>query len=429
MEPLRGKKLTVRQALELAIQHHQAGRLQEAEALYRQVLSAEPNNPYALNLLGVLGAQVGKLEPGLACIRKAIAIKPDYLEAHNNLGCILAGHARPDEAIDAFKAALGVNPDHHAARSNLAAALLQCGRVEETIALFKEISPGAPGGAEVHSCYLMMLNFVSDDPVAIVAEQRRWNQLHAEPLRPFIRPHRNDASVGRRLRIGYVSADFNDHAAGRNLVPLLREHAHDRFEIFCYSSTQRRSGMTDRFRGYANGWHDILGVADETAAQTIRDDGIDILVDLSLHSAGNRLKLFAHKPAPVQATFVGYPGGTGLEAIDYRLTDPFLDLPGIGDEHYVETSIRLANSFWCYDPDGMELSDVPPVSAVPAAQAGVVTFGCLNGLWKINEEVLALWAKVMAASAGSRAIMICPWGSARSNRAKVGVSGNRNQPH
>lgn len=421
--------MTVQQALDQAVQHHRSGRLREAEQIYRRILASDPNNPYALHLLGVLGGQMGQAEAGIQFIRRAIEIKPDFPDAHSNLGCALAALGRPDEAIEAFKAALGVKPDHLSARSNLGTAMIQTGLVDQTIALFKDLLPQAPGWAEAHSNLLLTLYYTCDDPAAILAEHRRWSRFHAEPLRPPIRPHHNDAAPERRLRIGYVSADFNEHPAGRNFLPLIREHARDRFEIFCYSSTSSRAALTERMRRCSDGWREILGVPDDAAAQMIRDDRIDILVDLSLHSAGNRLLIFARKPAPVQATFIGYPGGTGLNVIDYRLTDPYLDPPGVGEGNYVETSVRLPGTFWCYDSEAMDLADAPPVCALPAACAGAVTFGSLNGFWKLNDRVLSLWAKVMAELPGSRLIILCPLGSARERTAaklaSLGVESSR----
>jgi predicted O-linked N-acetylglucosamine transferase (SPINDLY family) len=168
---------------------------------------------------------------------------------------------------------------------------------------------------------------------------------------------------------------------------------------------------------YAHAWRLIYGAPDEAVIKMIRDDAIDILVDLSLHSSGSRLMVFAHKPAPVQVTFIGYPAGTGLETIDYRLTDPYLDPPGETDQNYVETSIRLPSTFWCYDREGMELADSPAVSPLPAAAAGKITFGCLNGFWKINDVALALWARILAATPASRLLILSPQGSARQRLA------------
>ncbi len=166
---------------------------------------------------------------------------------------------------------------------------------------------------------------------------------------------------------------------------------------------------TEQFRKYADGWRDISGMSDEDAAALVRQDQIDILIDLALHMAGNRLLLFARKPAPVQATFAGYPGSTGLEAMDYRLTDPYLDPPGHNDAFYSEKSIRLPDSFWCYDPQ----SDQPAVNPLPALANGFVTFGCLNNFSKINEPVLKLWAMVLHAVADSRLVLLTPPGSQR----------------
>jgi protein O-GlcNAc transferase len=420
---------TLQQALDLAVQHHVAGRLAEAEGIYRGILAAHPENPQALHLLGVLGGQIGQTEAGIQLIRRAIALKPDFADAYNNLGCALSTRDQPDEAIEAFRNALRIQPDNSSARLNLGTAMIQSGLASETLALLKELLPNTPGWVAAHSNYILILTYTCDDPLVILAEQRRWNQLHAEPVRSLIRPHGNDPSVGRRLRIGYVSADFNEHPAGRNILPLLREHDRDRFEIFCYSSSIKRHPLTDRMRGYCHAWRDVFGVSDEAVAQMICNDAIDILVDLSLHSSGSRLMVFAHKPAPVQATFVGYPAGTGLETIDYRLTDPYLDPPGVGDDHYVETSVRLPSTFWCYDSEGMELSDSPAVSAPPAIRTGSISFGCLNGFWKFNDAALSLWAKVMNAVASSRLIILSPQGSARERLARklesFGIQPNR----
>ncbi len=163
------------------------------------------------------------------------------------------------------------------------------------------------------------------------------------------------------LRIGYVSPDFRDHVDAFFIVPLLSHHDHGRFEIFCYAQVAYPDAMTDRLRGYADAWRNISGLSDQQAADLVRHDRIDILVDLKLHTADNRLLLFARKPAPVQVSWLGYPGTTGLSTIDYRLTDPDLDPPGLFDAFYSEESLRLPDTFWCYDP----LTDEPAVNALP----------------------------------------------------------------
>src|SRR5262249_50171813 len=240
-------------------------------------------------------------------------------------------------------------------------------------------------------------------------ECRRWNQQHAEPLKQFIQPHTNLPDPQRKLRIGYVSADFRDHIVGRNIWPLLRNHDHEQFDITLYANQTCADALTERFRQCADHWCIIAGWPDEQVAERIRRDRIDVLVDLALHTAGNRLLVFARKPAPVQVTFAGYPCSTGLNAIDYRLTDPYLDPPGLFDAFYSEESLRLPDSFWCYDP----WTDQLPVSSLPALHNGFITFGCLNNFCKVNDGSLALWAQVLRAVPESRLLLLAPRGQAR----------------
>jgi predicted O-linked N-acetylglucosamine transferase (SPINDLY family) len=211
------------------------------------------------------------------------------------------------------------------------------------------------------------------------------------------------------LRIGYVSPDFREHCQSFFTIPLLSNHDRKAFEIFCYADLRRPDAVTQRIRGYVDGWQSIVGMTDEEAARKIREDQIDILVDLTMHMASGRPLIFARKPAPVQAAWLAYPGSTGLSAMDYRLTDPYLDPPGLNDHFYSETSIRLPDSFWCYEPLVTELL----VNPLPAQSTGHVTFGCLNNFCKINEPVLRLWAQVLKTVDRSRLMILCPEGSHR----------------
>ena len=192
-------------------------------------------------------------------------------------------------------------------------------------------------------------------------------------------------------------------------IPLLSHHDHRQFEIFCYADVLRPDAVTERLRGYADVWRSTVGLSDQQLADLVRSDQIDILVDLTMHTADNRLLVFARKPAPVQVTWLAYPGTTGLSTIDYRLTDPYLDPPGLFDAFYSEESIRLPDTFWCYDP----LTDQPPVNALPALENGFITFGCLNNFCKVNDGCLALWAQVLRAVPQSRLLLRAPRGQAR----------------
>jgi len=552
-------QLTVDQTLQLAIGHHEAGRLQQAEALYRQILGVQPNHPEALNLLGVLALQAGRPDLAISFIRQVIAVKPHFAGAFNNLGAALDDLGRTDEAIDAYRQAVRIDPLYVHALNNLGTALRRADRLQQSVACFHqlialnpqlaeahcnlgaslcalhefdaalaacrqaialkpdfaqayvnlgnvlgnqgaladaieayrravELAPGLheasnnlgsalsesrqmeeavaafqhalkinPNSADTltnlgvclqasgrpheafasfqraiqinpnhvlaHSNLLYALpfhpNFSSE---AILEESRRWDAQHARALTAAVEPHSNDRGTDRRLRIGYVSPDFRAHVVGRNLVPLFREHDRRQFHITCYSNVLRRDSLTEQFQAYADQWRDIAALSDEQAAQLVRQDNIDILVDLSLHMARNRLLIFARKPAPIQITFAGYPGTTGLNAVDYRLTDPYLDPPGEHDVVYSEKSIRLPHSFWCYDPP---LND-PAVSPLPALRAGCITFGCLNNFAKINETVLQLWAPIFQAIPNCRLRILAPLGQHRQQMLRsLGIDASR----
>jgi len=258
----------------------------------------------------------------------------------------------------------------------------------------------------------------------IFAEARRWNARHARPLTARALPHRNDRSPERRLRIGYVSPDFKSHVLSLFTIPLLQNRDHLQFEIFCYSSVDQPSSETARIRRCADVWREVGALDDAALSEVIRGDQIDILVDITMHMLGHRLLAFARRPAPIQMCWLAYPGTTGLDSVDYRLSDSHLDPKGADTQVYSEETIRLPDSFWCYDP----LTDVPEVSPLPASKRSAViasatlaerriTFGCLNHFRKVNDEVLRLWARVLSAVPESRLLLLAPEGSAR-NRVR-----------
>jgi predicted O-linked N-acetylglucosamine transferase (SPINDLY family) len=366
--------------------------------------------------LGFALSDKGQLEESIAEYRQAIRLKPNYVEAHSNLGLALKKMNRLDEAVEAFRRAIGVNFNSSEAHNNLGNALKNKGRLDEAIAAYRQAVALNPGNALMDSNLLCTLVFHPGyNAEAIARENRRWARERAEPLRRLIRAHGNVRNADRQLKIGYVSPDFRHHVVARNIMPLFDEHDRERFEILCYSCVPVNDGMTRQFREKADVWRDIAGLSDERAAEQIREDRIDILVDLALHMGDNRLLIFARKPAPVQVTFAGYPGSTGLETIDYRLTDPYLDPPGLFDEFYSEKSYRLKHSFWCLDPLGDEVA----VGALPAQANGYVTYGCLNNLCKINEPLLRLWARVLKAVDRSRLMLLCPEGDHRQGLLSV----------
>jgi protein O-GlcNAc transferase len=440
-----GRAVTIPQAFQMALAHHQAGRLVEAEALYRQILAVEPRHADALHFLGVIAHQVGRndlamewirqaivlkpsnpaahsnlgeacramgrLDEAIAAYREALRIDPDFLEAHNNMGIALRERGQIDEAVAAGRRALELQPDYFKAENNLGNALKDRGELDEAVAAFRRALEIHPNDASTHSNLVSTLHFLPGSGARSISEEhRRWNRQFSDPLKPFILPHANDGSPERRLRVGYVSPDFWEHVAGRYALPLLESHDRDQVEILCYSGVLRPDAMTERFRALAGGgWRNTVGVSDAGLAEMIREDGVDILVDLAMHTAGNRLPVFARKPAPVQVTWLAYPGSMGLDTIGYRLTDAHMDPPGEKPAWSAEEPVRLPNCWCCYHPVG----DSPEVRALPAFSAHGVTFGSLNNFAKVNEGVLALWARVLESVEGARLVMLCPEGSAR----------------
>jgi predicted O-linked N-acetylglucosamine transferase (SPINDLY family) len=494
--------LTIRQSMELALAHHGAGRRDQAEQLYRLILDADPNEPSALDMLGVVLSQRGRHAEGLALIDRALVLRPEAADYHANRGLVLASLGRTEEAVAAYRKSLSLRPDAPAALYNLAAALqkldhsdeamdcyaralalspndpdIHCSlgnalvknnRIKEAIASYRralELRPDyaeamsnlgnalirikrtddaiemyrqavalRPQAAEIinnmagalkeagrldealswyrkaasldsshniDSNLLYLLNFhPAYDARAIAAELDRWNRQKAQPLAAEIRPHSNDRSPGRRLRIGYVSPNFFMQAEAHFVLPLLESHDHQQFEIHCFSSTRKPDEFTDRHRRAADVWHDVFRDDDPRLAQRARENRIDILVDLNMHLGDSRLLAFARKPAPVQITWLAYPGSTGLQTIDYRLTDPCIDPPGGDDTIYSEKSIRLPGCWCCYDP----LSDAPQR---PLEQNGPITFGSLNNPCKINPPTLRLWAQIMRQIDDSRLLLLC----------------------
>jgi len=386
------------------------GQLDQAIAAYRQAIRLKPDFGQAHGNLGIALVDAGQLDEAIAAYRQSIRLNPDLAEVHSNLGNALQDKGQLDEAIACHRQAIRINPDYAKAHNNLGNALKDMGQLDQAIVSYHQAMLLKPDYASAHGNLVFTVQYHPGfDGRMIHEELVRWNQQHAEPLRKFIQPHANSRDPDRRLRIGYVSPDFREHVVGQNLLPLFRRHDHRQMEIFCYSNVLKPDTLTEQLRRHADAWRRIAGLSDSQAADLIRQDGIDILVDLALHTSNSRLAVFAYKPAPVQATFAGYPGSTGLNTIDYRLTDPYLDPPGLNDQFYSERSIHLPDSFWCYDP----LATGVAVNALPAQADGHVTFGCLNNFCKVNEQVLRLWAHVLKTVDRSRLMMLCPEGSHR----------------
>lgn len=368
----------------------------------------------------------GRFEAAADAYRRALALEPAFPEAANNLGNCLRIMWELDEAEAAYRSALAARPGFAEAWNNLGATLKNLGRADEALECFERAVDLQPSDPALHSNLVFARNYSSvDDRAPMDAEERRWHERHGQPWQSAARPTDIDRSPGRRLRVGYVSGGFREQAQSFFTVPLFELHDRQAFEIIAYSDAAQEDAVTRRLRAATAQWRPIAGLSDDEAAEQIRRDRIDILVDLTAHSGPNRLPVFARKPAAVQASWLGYPGGSGLPAMDYRLTDPWLEPTGESGRSGAEIPLRLADTFWCYDP----LIDDPARvegGQLPSRRNGVVTFGCLNNFSKTNGRTFALWARVLQAVPGSRLLLLAPRGSARRRALEaLGVGAER----
>jgi protein O-GlcNAc transferase len=384
------------------------GRHADAKNACLMALKQDPNDPRAHNNLGQMLGELGFWDSAIGAFQEAIVHQPGFVEAYNNLGLALMNRGRMEQAIEALRCAIRLRADNAEAYSNLGVCLQAVGSIGEAIDAFETALRIRPDLAETHSNLLFALyRDPRSTPQSLYEAHRHWAYIHAEPLNTSSRPHENDRRSDRRLRIGYVSPDFSGHAVGRFLAPILDHHDHERFEIVCYSDVVAPDAATARLRRAADQWHDTAHLNDAELAEKVRGDRIDILVDLALHTAKNRMLTFARKPAPVQATYLAYAGTSGMSAMDWRITDHYLDPPEMHG-FYSEKSARV-ESFWCYEP----MDNLPDVGEPPARSSGRVTFGCLNSFSKVGPEVLELWARIIRAVPGSRLLLLCPQGNHR----------------
>lgn len=383
------------------------GRMGEAEASLRQAIRLKPDLAPAHLNLGVLLFNLGRLDEATASFCESIRLRPADPWAYLNLGKTLRTQDKLDEAEAAFRQAIRLAPNLSPAYNMLGSALREQGRIREAIDSYRTSVRLDPVAREPHSnlCYGLYFD-PRATPDQILEQHLQWSRRFAEPLQTLLRPHVNDRTPDRRLRIGYVSPNLRFHVVGFFMEPVLQRHEKQQFEVFCYSDAPPADDLANRLRGYASAWRQTAGLSDEQLAGLVRDDQIDILVDLNLHMKGCRLGVFARKPAPVQITFLGYCGTTGLKTIDWCITDPHMLLGGC-EKYFAEKMLPLKDCYWCYRPS----PTAPPVGALPMRERGHVTFGSLNTLAKVNDQVIRLWSQVLDAVPGSRLAVHVPGGA------------------
>lgn len=378
----------------------ESGRDTEVIELLRRYTDEHPGESEGWHLLGMAHLRQGEAQAALPFLRRAVELEPQRALPHNSLGLALDAAGEPDASAREFEIAASLNPPSAEAFNNLAMIRVGEGRAPDAIPLFQRSLSISPQQPLVHSNLLLTMNYIADWPPGVMlAEHRRWAAQFADSLPPVGQQHR--PRPDGVLHVGYVSSDFRGHPVAAYLGGVLAAHDRKAVRTTCYATLFAADAVTERLKAASDNWRDITRLSDQAAAEMIRDDRVDVLVDLGGHTSRNRLRIFARRAAPVQVAHFAYPNTTGLKAMDYRLTDGVSDPPG-SEVHYVERLVGLPDIAWCWQPP----DEAPDVSPLPAGNAGPITFGCLNNAAKLTEPTIQLFARVLQAVPDSRLIVL-----------------------
>jgi predicted O-linked N-acetylglucosamine transferase (SPINDLY family) len=411
------------------------GRFEEAGACFQTAIDIDPKVGDYHNNLGVALRALNQVHEALPCLQKAVELKPDFFRFQMNLAGALSDTLKKQEALDAVDAALKIepsvatawamrgfllrdmqkfdeanqafdealrlDPNHLGALTSVGYARQERGDLDGAMAALNhsiELKPDSQSFSNI----LMAINYHPGYSLSdLLRAHQGWAELHEAPLRERWTPHTNDRAPDRKLRVGYVSPDFRGHSVSFFLEPILQHHDHEKFEIYAYVHLAYTDMNTWRLRTRIDQWREISAKSPDLVAKQIREDQIDILIELAGHTANNALPVFARKPAPVQINMIGFPSTTGLTAMDYRITDELCDPTGVTDSLNSEKLLRMPDIFWCYQPPHTS----PEVDELPAIKNGYVTFTSVNNFTKVTPHVQKLWADILRAVPGSRLIM------------------------
>ena len=376
---------------------HEMSRFAEAEASYRLALQIMPEYAEAYYGLGISLQHLGQPDEAEASFRRALQIRPDFVEAHCHLGNTLHDSGRLNEAEASFRRTLQIKPDFAKAHYNLGNTLHELGRISEAEASYRRALQIRPDYAEAHDNLLFMFNYTSSKDASSCLEEARLYGRMAEGKVAQRFAKWSCTRQPERLRIGLVSGDFNNHPVGYFLENLLARLDPAKVELIAYPTCCNADELTARIKPAFSDWKPLFGLSDEAAARLIHNDGVHLLLDLSGHTRHNRLPVFAWKPAPVQASWLGYSATTGIAAMDYLIADPYV-LSETEEASFTEKIWRLPETRLCFTPPDLDIE----VSPLPALTNGFITFGCFNNLSKMNEDVVALWSRILASVPDSR---------------------------
>ena len=416
-----------RALLNLGIAFDADANMRQAVPMLRQAHALHPQSHITCYTLGRALAKTGDYAPAIELLQTALRLKPDFFEAHIVLADAYEENQLPNEALRQLNQALALRPGHTGALRNKA-ILLKDEHPDEAEAIYEEIIDQAPdlltgyaqlllargeserafefhkrafesnSGAESLGALLMSMCYTASVSGADLLPWHRKINAFLDKTGSIGAIGAKDNEPHEKIRLGFISPDFRRHPVAYFAEPLFENIDKEKFDIFMYFSHEKKDDLTERFRALAPHWREIIDLNARDAARQIREDGIDILIDLAGHTAGNRRDVLALKPAPIQATWLGYIGTTGIDEVDFRIVDETSDPPGMTENQHSETLIRLPLTQWCYKPQ----PNTPAVSPLPALANGCITFGSFNQCAKLSDPCLQMWARLMQQVPGSR---------------------------
>ncbi len=387
--------------MEYAAELYRLRRLDEAAALCERLLHAPGRTAaHAAHLGGIIAFEKGEQRQGIELLERAVASGLQSPSVHGNLAICLASTGRIADAHRHAQMALTMDPMASVAHTALAEVLMTMGAVGESIAHLRQALMSERLSPLV-SNILYQLNFLPGYSSAELSKEHR--AFGTEFSNPVFRlaGHTNDPDPGRKLRVGYLSADMRSHSVAHFLAPLLETHDRSVVEVIGFPSVKRPDAVTERMRKACDEWVSVHALSDDDAALAIRAAKIDILVELGGHTGDSRLLVLDRRPAPIQVAWCGYPQTTGLEAVNYRFTDSLVDPEGEIDRHYTEKLVRIPSGFLCYEPP----LDAPEVAPAPVSTSSIVTFGSFNTLAKMTPKVVELWARIVRKAGNARLLL------------------------
>ena len=387
---------------QLGLLYQDLGQHDKALEMLEKALFLKADDTEIIHALGSLLITLHIMERAEQVFKQYTRIRPGNAEGFSNLGAVQSACGKLAEACSNYRKAIELNPELTDAYQYLGNTLAVMGEYTDSVAAYKKCLAIKPGNPKAISNYLLTLNYIQDmDNRHILNEHRYYGGLYCSGAGS--RQHNVTNITSGKLRIAYVSSDFRQHSVAYFMEPVLEHHGRDNFEIFCYYGAPVHDAVTERFVCYADHWREIYQKPVQSICERIERDNIDILIDLAGHTAGGHLAVFCQKPAPVQITYLGYPNTTGINALDYRITDALTDPEGM-DAFYTEKLLRVRDCFLCYRPP----TDCPPIGDPPRKKNGIVTFGSFNNLAKIGSQVIRLWARLLEEMPDSRLIIKNP---------------------